>query len=182
MAQISASLYFAGIREYKIDTIPIDLIIDESHTMSNTITQHRIENGSIISDHIQNNLRTGDLTGLISNFSLKKAGILSNRAQDTFDKLKELWQKRKLVDISTIHDVYQQVGILNINPTRTEDTGEVLEFAITFQEVNIVNLKEITIEASINLTNMNSDINRKLSNELNRGKTNPTSFNLGGRF
>ena len=70
MAEIPVSLFFKGVQSYGIGILKFDLLLSEDHNFDNTITEHPVEDGSIISDHIQNELENGSLTGLISNFSV----------------------------------------------------------------------------------------------------------------
>lgn len=179
MAEVKAALFFRSNRVYKISSIELDLILSESHNFSNTVTQLNVEDGSIISDHIQNNLENGSLTGLVSNFSLKRAGsITSNRAQEVFDELRDLWKKRSLIQVVTIYRVYNNVAITNINPVRDDTTGEAISFELSFQEVNIVKLQEVVIEAKISLANMDNEINQQASPNLDLGRLSATPVGL----
>lgn len=175
MAEVTAALFFRNNRTYKISNIELDLILAESHNFSNTVTQFNVEDGSIISDHIQNNLENGSLTGLVSNFSLKRGGIVtSNKAQDVFNALRLLWKKRTPIQIVTIYRVYNNVAITNINPIRDDTTGEAISFELSFQEINIVKLQEVVIEAKISLADMDSELNQQSSPNLNLGRITAT--------
>ena len=63
---ISSSLFFKT-GGYSIDAIAFDLLLDEQHTMENAVTEHAVEDGSLISDHIQVKSRKGSLTGFVTN-------------------------------------------------------------------------------------------------------------------
>lgn len=63
---ISSSLFFKS-SGYFVDSIKFDLLIDEQHTMENAVTEHAVEDGSLISDHIQIKPRKGSLTGFVTN-------------------------------------------------------------------------------------------------------------------
>lgn len=174
MADVNTTLYFKNSRDgYRVGSINLDLIVSEGHNFSSEITQFNVEDGSEITDHIRRNLFQGTLTGKVSNFSLSQDGITSNRAQETYDKLREIWLNEQLIDIVTIYDVFENVGISNISAPRNNSTGEAIEFDISFQEVNIVKLQEIVIVANVRFTNMDSDNNRQGSPKLEAGKQNP---------
>ena len=53
-----------GDGNYIYTNIPFDLLIDESHELDFDITDHAVENGSTISDHVQQRLRTVKITGM----------------------------------------------------------------------------------------------------------------------
>lgn len=171
MAEIRSTLFFKNNRVYGVGAIVFDLLISETHNFSSEITQFNIEDGSSISDHIRNTLRTGSVTGLITNFSLYQSGLTSNRAQDAFDALVRLWEARELVTINTILDVYENVVITNISVARGEDSGEALAANFSFSKLKIVKLQEVQIQAVVNLANMNSNINRQAAVNIDAGKT-----------
>ena len=161
MAEIQTTLFFRQNRNYSVGSITIDLIVSEDYNFGSQISQYNIEDGSEISDHIQKLLFQGSLTAKVTNFSLKELGLTTNRAQDAYNKLKDIWNNQQLVDIVMVYDVFEQVGITNISTPRSAGIGESIEFDISFQEVNVVSLQEITIVANVKLANMNGANNRQ---------------------
>ena len=174
MADITTTLFFKNARDgYRVGSIELDLILTEGHNFSSEITQFNIEDGSDISDHIRRNLFQGTLTGRVSNYSLTQGEITSNRAQEAYNKLKEIWLNEDLVDIVIIYDVFTQVGISNVGTPRDSSTGEAISFDISFQEVNIVKLQEIVIVANVKFADMTSENNKQASPKKETGKQNP---------
>ena len=169
MAEVNASLFFKN----SVGSLNFDLILDENHNFSNDVTAFNVEDGSVISDNIRNQLRTAGLTGFISNFSLFQNGLFSNKAQDAFDTLKEIWQRRELVTIVTVLEVYKDVAITGISISRDDGTGESLTASIGFQQINIVKLQEIQLVATVKLKDMNSAQNKQSSKKLQVGKQRP---------
>ena len=170
MAEIQTTLFFKKNRNYSVGSIPLDLIIDEGYNFSSEISQYNIEEGSEISDHIRKLLFQGTLTARISNFSLGQSQIFSNRAQEAYNSLKDIWNNQELVDIVMIYDVFNNVGITSISTPRSAGMGESIEFSISFQEVNQVSLQEIIIVANVKLADMDSTVNRQGSPKLTAGK------------
>ena len=173
MATVNTTLFFKANRKYSVGTITLDLLLSENHNFSSTITQFNIEDGADITDHIRRNIFQGGLTGRVSNFSLTQEGLLVNRAQEAYDALKQIWQEGQLIDISIIYDIFQNVGISNIGIPRSPGLGEAIEFDISFQEVNIVQLQEILIVANVKLADMVSDTNKQAGPKLEAGKQTP---------
>lgn len=161
--------------ETGLTIISFDLELAESHNFSNNITQYNVEDGSDISDHIQNDLETGFVSGFVTNFSIYDGEIFSNKAQEAFDALEDLWRNRTLVDIYTVYKVYTGVAITNIAINRDESTGESLICEISFQEFNKVKLQEIFAEVQINLKDTKTKQNRQSSPNKNNGKTQGTT-------
>lgn len=170
---IPIQLFFEK-REYGVGSIKFDLILTESHNFSNEITEHNVEDGSVITDHIKNNLENGSLTGIISNFSLKVFGVFTNRAQDAFDELIRLWKEKTLVTILTVMKVYEDVAITDVSIDRSGDTGEAISLNISFKKVNIVKLKTVKIDLTVNVGAMNTDQNKQASPKLELGRTTGT--------
>lgn len=168
---LPTTLFFAGNREYGIDSIKFDLVISESHNFNNIVSEHDVEDGSRISDHIKNNLETGNLTGLISNFSLNVGFLVSNRAQDAFDELIRLWKKRIPVTMVTVMRVYENVAIMDVMVDRSSDTGEAIALNVSFQQIKTVKLKEVQIDVGVRIRDTKSDQNRQSSPRAEIGRT-----------
>lgn len=152
-------------------SIKFDLVLNERHNFNNAVSSHNIEDGSEISDHIRNELENGSLTGLISNFSVKTRLLRTNRAQDAFDFLFELWQAKALVTITTVMRVYRDMAITDISIPRSFDTGESAVFTISFRKVNQVKLKTVTLETTVKIADTKSDQNRQSSVTSDQGRT-----------
>lgn len=171
MAEIPTSLFFKGNRKYGVGRIEFDLVLSENHDYRSTISSHPIEDGSEITDHIQNELESGTLNGLITNYSLYTGEIASNRAQDTFEALVELWRQKTPVTITTVLKVYTDVVIENMPFVRDASQGESLPISISFRKVKIVKLQEVTLELEVKVSNMDSDLNKQVAPEINIGET-----------
>jgi len=167
---INTTLFFDQQRTYGVGALTFDLILAESHNFNSSVSEYNIENGSIISDHIQKELENGTLSGLISNFSLTSPGIVSNRAQDAFDLLEQIYNDQQLVTVYTVNKVYENVAIVSIGISRDDSTGEATIAEISFRKVNVVSLKEIVIQASVFISDMDTDLNKQSSPNIDMGK------------
>ena len=52
---------------YFVGSIDFDLLLDEQHSIEAEVTQHTVDDGSTISDHIRMMPRKGSLTGFVTN-------------------------------------------------------------------------------------------------------------------
>lgn len=163
MAEFPIKLFFLDNRTYSVGRISFDLLLTESHNMSNEITEFDIEDGSTISDHIKKNLDNGSLSGLISNFSLNIFGAVTNRAQSAYNEMIRIMEEELPVTIVTVLRVYENVGITNIDVARSADTGEALILDVSFKQMNIVKLKTVQIDLDVKIPNMDTDQNRQSS-------------------
>lgn len=179
--KVPVSLFFRGTNIYGLEDLKFDLILSESHDFNSQVTQHPIEDGSVISDHIQNAMRTGGITALISNFSINSGPVEgNNRAQDAYDILVDLWEKREVVSMATVLDFYENVVITSMPIARDAGTGEALVVQINFQQIKIVKLQEVAFEAAINPKNMTTAQGQRVSKNLNAGRTTAQPYTGGG--
>jgi len=170
MAKIPTTLLFKGNRTYSAGAITFDLILSEGHSFTSSVTSYNIEDGSTISDHIENQTRTGTVAGLITNFSIYGGTPSLNKAQDAFNKIEQLYESNELVTVVTILKVYEDVAITSISTNRDSDTGEALIADFSFQTVTKVSLQEVELDAKIKLADMSTDQNKQSSQNVNAGK------------
>jgi hypothetical protein len=181
-----ASLFYRT-NGYAVGALYVHLILSEDHALVSQVTSHPVEDGSVISDHIRNELRAGSLKALVTNHSIRyanndkaadpemliKAGknaVLENTAMSAWEVLKSIHAARELVTIATVLEVYDDVAITSIEVSRDSDSGEALEFAVNFQQVKKVQLRGTDVTAQVQPTDMKNDINRKSAVSLNGGQ------------
>ncbi|MGD8707100.1 MAG: hypothetical protein PVI88_00265 [Nitrosopumilaceae archaeon] len=145
--------------------------MSEDHNFESDVTDHPVEDGSNITDHIQNRLENGTLTGIISNFSINTPGLYSNRAQDAFDALVALWKEKTLVTITTVLRVYENVAIVSIPIARDTDSGESITIQVSFKQVKTVKLQEVTLELDVKVQDLKSNKNRQVAKKTEVGRT-----------
>lgn len=176
MAALPVSLFFKGNRVYGVGNISFDLVLSETHNFNSKITTHRIEDGSEIADHIQNELENGTLNGLISNFSLNAGPIVTNRAQDVFEALVSLWNEKQPVTITTVLRVYEDVVISSMPFMRDASQGDSLPISVSFRQIKIVTLQEVTLELSVKVNDLKTDVNKQVADEVDVGETSTQRF------
>jgi hypothetical protein len=165
-------LYSQNAREFGVGSITFDLILSETHTFNNKISDYNVEDGSIISDHIQNELEQGSLSGLFTNFSIFRS-TAGNTSQEAFNSLYELWKKRELVTIGTVLKLYENMAITSISMGKSADDGESIVANISFRQVNVVKLQSVEITAAIKIEDLKTDKNKQIAPKNNKGNTVP---------
>lgn len=188
LSKAPTSLFFK-LKGYKVGSLTMDLILNEDHSLPSTVSSHPVETGGTISDNIRSELRSGSLRGLVTNHSIHddatkylpnqsmddrldaaKKVVQTNRPLEAWQVLKQLWKAEQLVTIVTCMDTYENVAITNISTSRDENTGEALEFTVTFQEVKTTTTTEVSVTAQIQPENMDTAINRKAAVKKNNGQ------------
>lgn len=143
----SALLFSARNRDMSIEgdgiNFSFDILTQESHTWELKPSIHPVEEGSPFTDHIEIGLRKGSITGLISNFGLKRGELDSNYAQDVFDIFEYYRDNAVPVTIVTSMKVYENYVITKVGASRTGSSGEGQSFPITFQEFRTLKLRTV---------------------------------------
>lgn len=174
---------------WSVGEISLDLILTETHSLNAVVTQHPVQDGSTISDHITILPRSGTMRVLVSNFSLSTAEgdaradwdeiydqgeaaqkSLPNRAEEAWKKLKDLVKTRELVKVVTSLEVYEDVALTRVETTRDGDTGDALEIDIDYEQVTKVKLKETKVTVQVQPRDMKSTINQKSAVQVNSGQ------------
>ena len=174
---------------WSVGEISLDLILTETHSLNAVVTQHPVQDGSTISDHITILPRSGTMRVLVSNFSLSTADgspraawdeiyaqgeaaqkTLPNRAEEAWKKLKDLVKTRELVKVVTSLEVYEDVALTRVETTRDGDTGDALEIDIDYEQVTKVKLKETKVTIQVQPRDMKSTINQKSAVQVNSGQ------------
>lgn len=156
---IPASLFMRNER-FGISNIPFDLLVDESHDIEFSITDHAVENGTTISDHIQPELRKVRISGLFTNHSINGAGAfvtedkelngrtwkesrveiegaeaITNTALERWEALVKCANARQKVRVITALEVYEEMVIETLHADRGPDDGEAIKFDLTLREI-----------------------------------------------
>lgn len=173
--------------------IPFDLLIDESHTLEFEASDHPIENGAVITDHVTQKLRTCTVTGLFTNHPVQKAdeledssidsyrdteilgtwdGVLDHpRARDDmFKKLEELACERKPVRLVTSLKVYPEMIITSLPVKRDAKDGDCVKFTMTLREFKVATLKKTTAFGKFQPPDMKTAERRLASQKKSKGK------------
>ena len=160
-----ASLFFRD-ENFGLDDLSFDLLIDESHSIEFDVADHAVENGSSISDHIQERLRKVSVTGLFTNHPIGSKGgayvnedgsikreadtvkmdgaeMTGNRSRDLkLDQLKKLARERRPVRLVTSLEVYEEMVVERLSYDRGPDDGESIKFTIELREIKTATLRK----------------------------------------
>ena len=162
---MQSSLFFRD-EGFGLEELKFDLLIDESHSLDFDIPEHAVENGSSISDHVCERLRSVQITGMFTNHPIgsKKSGYVNedgtvneepdevsvdgaegrgNIALANFEKLKEIARRRKPVRLVTSLEVYEEMVFESIPYSRGPDDGESIKFTAKLREVRTAKVSTV---------------------------------------
>lgn len=159
-------------RPTKIDTIEIDSCLDESHSLTNTVTDHPVEEGFNVTDHSRPNADVVTLRCFVSNTPLSieqqtrsvregsvdfettaadatEIGAVDGRGDKAFKALEKLRLEGAIIQIVTSLKTYEKTQtegmmISSITIPRTRQNFDGLEFSISLKQIRIVKNKSTT--------------------------------------
>jgi hypothetical protein len=143
------------------DTLNTILVLDvsesENHAGDVDATDHPVEQGANITDHLRPKPRTLSITGMVSNapivdnsdgnagpFNLGEPGP----AEDAYNALEARRVAGKLHTVNTKLNSYQNMALMSVSEPRTAQTGDVLEFTLQFKEILIAFNQTIVVQTA----------------------------------
>ena len=167
---VPASLFWRN-ESFGLDELPFDLLIDESHAMRFDISDHAVENGAAVSDHVTRRLRSVTVTGLFTNhpsngydyvretsdgyeladevdIESDEVTPVTNRAQAGWTRLQKIALEREPVTLYTALETYVNVVITELRASRGPQDGEAVKFTMTLREVREVALSGTSVTAT----------------------------------
>jgi hypothetical protein len=128
------------IDDETIDVIKLDATITAGLSFPATVTEHPVEDGSLIADHIRNDPETVTITGFVSNTPVAVLGLNADpsRARGAADSLVELREKKELVRITTDVHLFNDMMMTQLDIPRDADSANALRFTAAFTKVTKV--------------------------------------------
>lgn len=162
MALISL-LYSQKVR---IGLVEFDASLSETHSMNAAVTDHPVEEGSEISDHIRRQPDSVQITGIVSDTpiiwlaSIAAPSPLMNdltpvrdRAELAYAELQRLMNQGETVEVVTSLRIYENMAITSLSITRDSINGNVLNATIGLREIIVA--KSETVSAPEPMTPAN---------------------------
>lgn len=116
-----------------------DLTMEELHERSAEVTQHPVESGGTISDHVILQPERLRLDGFVTDARLRDPE--ATRTQSAFADLDTAWSSGQLVQVVTARKTYQDMVITRLD--LPYDRPESMEFSVELQQVKIVDAQEV---------------------------------------
>lgn len=147
----------------KLTYMPFNLFISEKHSLKFRVSDHPLQDGSTISDHVHQEMQECTVEGMFTNHPLRKLEevnevkfkdeyatidvkpTVSNTALANFEKLKLLAKQRKPVRLVCSLEIYPKMVITGIDYDRDSKSGSSIRFTMTLRELKTVSLKATTV-------------------------------------
>jgi hypothetical protein len=153
-------LIFGGKTRATVGVVQFDASVFEMHTDEMEITDHPVEDGSDISDHIRKLPITLEMNGVVTNnpivflASVRAKSPVTTDTTNTLDrvgaayeKLQELQETGELLDVATSLRDYNNMAIQAMSVSRDASTGNILDATLTLREIIIA--KKLTVDLPI---------------------------------
>ena len=173
-----------------VSAIPFDLLTSESHGLEFDVSEHSVEDGSVINDHVRQKLRQCTITGIFTIHPLakeysdkevdvsKRQPITENRARELINRLESLASDRKPVRLVTSMRIYPEMLIASVQHQRGPQDGESSKFTMVLREFRKVTLRQVVVDAVFSPPDLNSEQNRKAYPQANSGRVSAEPIDL----
>lgn len=133
-----------------IDDFLIDVVLSEDHTFESDVTEYPVESGSNITDNVRPRPIVVTMECLVSNTPI---GFLASRhpngeqggggepADDCYELLQKIRDKREPVIIRTSLRTFDNMVLKSLSIPRAKDRGDALKFTASFQQIQVVTNK-----------------------------------------
>jgi hypothetical protein len=119
-----------------LDFVELDCTINEAHDFDTVVTEHAIEAGASVADHVRITPAKLSMSGIVSNTPLSLIpNINPLRAEDALEKLLGYQEEAELLEVDTKLRVYDNMLLKKVRVTRDVDTGNVVALDLEFQEL-----------------------------------------------
>jgi len=194
-------LIFGGKLRAQVGIVQFDCSVDEKHNDECEVTDHPVEMGSDMSDHIRKRPSSIELHGLVTNTpivflassqaesplqdSLLPPNPLSSgtRVGDAYIELMRLMDDGETVDVVTSLREYKNMAITNMGVTRDKSTGNVLDATLVLREIAIASTLAIDLPVPKNVANKSKkNTGKKAKAAGSAGQTEKSSSTLFKMF
>ena len=180
-----------------IEGIDFDLFIDEGHSLDFKISEHPLQDGCVITDHVTQQLRTCKINAMFTNHSVRgnignrdeisiegyeNAKPIENVALKKFQDLEELAKRREPVRLVTSLVVYPKMLIKQIKAGRGPSDGESIKFSMTLVEFKTVKLFSVSTDFVYQNGSIKDAISKLTASVSKQGLTSGDVKTVNGRL
>lgn len=175
--------------------LPFNLFISEKHSLNFKVSEHPLQDGAVISDHVTRELRSVEIEGMFTNHPLKKLAdvskvsfkeieqqaskediepTVSNTALANFEKLQRLAKRKMPVRIVCALEIYPKMIITSLDYERGPKSGSSIKFTMKLRELVTVSLRQTTLTYNFTPQQISDANDALIAAEVNIGKKNAT--------
>lgn len=151
------SLIYGSPKNF-IGELLVDAFVNESHSFSAELSEHSVESGEAIVDHVRNMPLSLNLNGIISNTPMSLIGLTvynsaqrflkkdsNNFVELALKKIEDIFAKREPITIATSLKTYSNMVLESLTVERGGGFNGSLSFNCTAKQIQIANQELISI-------------------------------------
>ncbi len=176
--QMTIATSKTGGQAVQLDSITVDAVLSETHTLESETTDNPVEQGIDVTDHIRPRPRTLRMEGLISEVpvpgpsidgygpasqqtpgGLNFSGVSApdnTRPGTAYQTLVAIWENGVLLTIATALETYDNMVMVSAPVARKAGDGLSLHFSAAFKEIRIVKSQVVSVPRLLPKTKPNS--------------------------
>lgn len=124
-----------------IDDVLVDVVENENPTFSNEITEKPVEDGSVITDHINNNPTEITLDIIITG----EYGVTS---EEKYERLLEIRDNRELISVAGALQVYENMAISELSLEKNADNATGYSGSVSLKQIKFATAETIEVEVA----------------------------------
>jgi hypothetical protein len=189
-------LIFGPKTHLTVGVVQFDASISETHARECQVTDHPVEEGATISDHIRRTPEKLDVNGIVTNHPLiflasvqavspltDDLSPVTDRAELAYSKLRELMDNGELVTVVTSLWEYSNMAITSMSVTRDVQNGNVLNCSLSLREVIIAKTETVAAPVPVKTAQKKAkDKGKKVSSDASSAQQAKSSSILGKAF
>lgn len=134
----ATSLLFSGKGAF--DSLAFDATLTEQHTSDAEITEHPVETGANISDHVRSKPDRLQMDAILSNSPLT-GNAEAGRAENLYEQLRLLKESATLLTVLTSLRTYESMAIESLGVPRTAKEAGAVHVNVTLKQIRLVTNK-----------------------------------------
>lgn len=155
-----------------IDSYPMDLAVTEMHGFESEATEHPVEKGADVTDHVRAKPITIALECIVSDTPLAKIASDATRqgstlpSADAYAHLLAIRNARQPVTVETSLGSFASMALISLSVPRENAKSGGLFFSASFQQITIVENKRTTVRVAIPIAKRTTNYGTKASGEV----------------
>ncbi len=130
----------------------LDVAVDEVHTFDSDVTEHPVEQGAAITDHIRPRPISVQVVGIVSDTPIgdlaTRRGLFSLPSNDALAHLLAIRAARQPVTIETSLQRWERMALKSLSMPCDAENGDALRFTAIFVQIDVVTNERTTVRVA----------------------------------
>jgi len=174
-----------------VGLVQFDASLSESHLSEADITDHPVEEGANIADHIRNRPDSIEINGVVTNTPIaylasltakspltSDLGSVDDRVETAYQELLRIKNAGELVEVITSLRTYKNMVLKSVSVVRDQANGNILNTSVALREMLIANALSVDLPIPAEVVDKVKTKKGKKSKKAATTKQNETSLEL----